>query len=108
MLEFCNPHTEVCEAQLDLTAISPARGPSSGGLPLTISGRSFNPGTKASFGMPPVVADALVVDSDTQLHATLPPLPGACGPVPITPERPGGFSVARRDIFSYTATAGAI
>lgn len=100
-LEFCNPHTEVCESRLDLTAVSPARGPSSGGLPLTITGRSFIPGTRVSFGMPAVAADALVLDSDTQLRATLPPLPGACGPVPITAERPDGFSVTRRDLFSY-------
>jgi hypothetical protein len=101
--EACNRDTELCEQALELHAIEPMHGPSSGGSLVTFRGRGFLPGTTVSFGTPGAQAPVLL-DSETELRAALPPSPspGSCGPVPVRVSRPGGFTVSRGDLFSYS------
>lgn len=99
--EVCNPINETCEPSLALDGISPAIGPTSGGLRLSISGRGFLPGTTVSIGQAGLPAEPIAISSPSQLEATLPAAPGTCSPVSIELKRPGGFSVKRDGLFTY-------
>ena len=100
--EVCNRDTELCEPALDLFAVEPKRGPSSGGSMIKLRGRGFLPGTTVSFGTPGTAAGPILLDSETELRATLPPSLGTCGAIPVRVSRPGGFMASRDDLFSYT------
>lgn len=99
--QTCNKRTEVCVPRLDLDAISPAFGPSSGGIELHGTGRGFTSGMTLSLGMPGRLATLLTLESESELRATLPAQPAACGPQPITITRPDGITVSRANLFSY-------
>lgn len=99
--EVCNPSTEACEPILDLYTVSPALGPSGGGLPVVLSGRGFVPGTSVWVGQTALLAEPVTLTSETQLQATLPASPRGCGHAPIELRRPGGIAVRREGLFSY-------
>lgn len=99
--EVCNSITEACEPGLVVDAVAPPRGPSSGGVPLRIIGRGFLPGTTVALGSPGRVAEPLMVVSETEIAAALPPWPGGCGPFAIEVSRPGGGRARRDGLFSY-------
>lgn len=99
--QICNNKTEVCVPRLDLDAISPAFGPSSGGIELLGTGSGFTPGMTLSLGMPSRLLTPLTLESASQLRVSLPARPAACGPQPITITRPDGITVSRSDLFSY-------
>lgn len=99
--QVCNSQTEVCVPRLDLDAVSPAFGPSSGGIELRGTGRGFTSGMTLSLGMPSRLVTPLNLDSQSELRASLPARPAACGPQLITITRPDGITVSRADLFSY-------
>lgn len=105
--EACNRGTELCEPApvpqaLELHAVEPTRGPSSGGSTVKLRGRGFLPGTTVSFGTPGTAAYSVSLDSESELRAELPASPGSCGPVPVRVSRPGGLTVSRDDLFYYS------
>jgi autotransporter-associated beta strand protein len=81
-----------------VTAISPAAGPATGGLTVTITGTEFTGATEVDFGTTP--ASNVEVVSDTQITATSPA--GAVGTVHVTVVTPGGVSTtSSADQFTY-------
>src|SRR5579872_2342398 len=63
-----------------LDTITPSRGPSAGGLTLSLSGQNFARG--ATVTVAGALATQVVVVSPTSITATLPARPGAFGKVP--------------------------
>ncbi len=103
--QSCNPLSQACEpapaATLVLTGISPALGPTSGGVTLELSGQRFLAG--ATVSIDGVAATQVSVMSETQLVATLPARPGAHGLVPVVVQNPNGQEASRSDLFAYFA-----
>lgn len=85
-----------------LTMVSPASGPTGGGVLVTLKGTRFAPGATVSFGGTP--ATMVKVVSDTQLEVTLPAKPGAFGKVAVTVNLQSGKSATLADAFSYYAS----
>ena len=84
-----------------VTAISPARGPDSGGTIVTVTGSGFTGTTAVDFGT--VQAANVVVVSDTSLTAVVPPVASA-GSVDVTVTNPLGTSATSgADQYSYVA-----
>lgn len=100
----CSPVSQACEAALDpvLTGVSPALGPTAGGVELVLTGQGFTAG--ATVRIDGVAATQVSVVSETQLVATLPARPGALGPVPVEVQNPGSPASSRSDLFSYFAS----
>jgi hypothetical protein len=81
-----------------VTGVSPAVGPSTGGLSVTITGLGFTGAPLVTFGSVP--ASSFVVDSPTQITAVCPPK--APGTVDISVTGPGGVSIPTvADQFTY-------
>lgn len=97
----CNSITERCETILGLDSLAPALGPTSGGVPLSISGHGFLPGTQLRMGKQGDTVRPLTIASEERLEFQLPAAPGTCGRVPVEVFRPGVESVRREDLFSY-------
>ena len=83
---------------LALTTISPALGPSTGGIPLTLTGTGFASGVTVSIGG----FSAMVTQiTPTQLTVTLPAAPLTKGKVPVIVRNQDGTMVNRADLFAY-------
>ncbi|MFG2827042.1 IPT/TIG domain-containing protein [Streptomyces sp. NPDC048434] len=80
-----------------LSSVSPASGPSAGGMPVTLTGSGFSGATVVRFG---AVSASFVVNSGTQITATA---PAGSGTVQVTVTGPGGTSNGVS--FSYTAVS---
>lgn len=80
-------------------SVSPARGPSSGGIKVAIHGRRFDPGMRVSFAG--VDSSLVSLTGEEEITATLPPSGGKVGLVEVMLTRPDGKVAARSDLFSY-------
>ena len=80
-----------------VTAISPARGPTGGGTPVTITGTGLAGATGVSFGG---AAGTITADSATQITVTSPAV-GNTGTVNVTVTTPAGTANAGQ--FTYYA-----
>lgn len=80
-----------------VTAISPASGPTSGGTKVLITGSGFTGATAVDFGG--VSAVIMMVDSDTEITATSPPGTGTVDVTVVTPS--GTSATGPADQFSY-------
>jgi hypothetical protein len=83
---------------LEITNVSPSRGPTAGGTIVIISGSGFTAATQVVFGA--VAAPAFVIHSDTLIQATSPA--GAAGVVDVTVVTAGG-NVTLAESFGYGA-----
>jgi hypothetical protein len=88
-----------------IASVSPAVGPSTGFVPVTITGAGF--AVDGDAGTQPIVrfngvpaTDVQLVDA-TSITATLPKNAGVHGPVTVEVENPGGFKTSRKDVFRY-------
>lgn len=81
-----------------MTSLSPNRGPTSGGTPVTISGRGFTGVDKVSFG---VHAADFHVDSDTQISTTSPPQPDASVQVTVSRGEHTSAEIGAFGTFTY-------
>lgn len=95
----CNQLTEVCEPGINLTAVSPPVGPSTGGVLMTLTGSAFIDGMTVKFDGAP--ASQVSVLSPTSLQALLPARPGVRGQVAVELGAPPAQLAARPDLFSY-------
>lgn len=84
---------------LRLGGVSPAAGPTVGGIKLTLSGAGFATGATVTVGGEP--AEDVEVWSSTLITATLPRKPGSFGYAQIAVRNPNGSSVERGDLFWY-------
>lgn len=84
---------------LELLSATPSKGPSSGGAQILIKGRGFFPDSTVTIRG--LAAPVVMAQSGRELVVTLPALPGALGPAPITVSNPDGSTVTRADLFSY-------
>jgi IPT/TIG domain len=91
------PPTPPDTAPPQVTAISPASGPTSGGSKVLITGSGFTGATAVDFGG--VSAVIMMVDSDTEITATSPPGTGAVDVTVVTPN--GASATGPADQFSY-------
>lgn len=91
--------SDLATPSLALTSAAPTRGPSSGGITLTLQGQLFQPGATVTIGA--VAASNVNVVSPSTLTLTLPAQPGRQGPIPITVRNPDGTTTSRGDLFSY-------
>ena len=86
----------------EVTEISPATGPATGGTSVTITGTDFTGVTAVDFGS--AAATSYTVDSATQITATS---PAGTGTVDVTVATIDGTSVQRaQDRFTYAASGG--
>lgn len=81
-----------------VTSIAPATGSALGYIPVVITGTGFTGATAVTFGTTP--ADTYVVDSDTQITASLPP--HAAGLVDVIVTAPAGTGT-KSNAFAYLA-----
>ena len=87
-----------------VTAVSPARGSTAGGTPVTITGTGFDGATAVTFGGTP--ATSFSVLSDSQITAISPP--GTAGANNVTVATVNGTSATGvADQFAYTAVSSA-
>jgi YVTN family beta-propeller protein len=83
-----------------ITAVTPARGPASGGTAVTITGTGFTGATAVAFGAVP--AASFTVRSDTEITATSPAATTA-GPADVTVTTPAGAgTTSPADRYTYT------
>lgn len=82
-----------------LSAVTPAIGPTTGGISLSLAGQNFAAGATVTIAGKPATATG----SATLLTATLPAQPGAFGLVPVVVQNPDGQKVSRSDLFAYFA-----
>ncbi|MSP60444.1 MAG: hypothetical protein EXR72_08890 [Myxococcales bacterium] len=101
----CGPEQEcingTCKKKrpkLILSAVTPSSGPSSGGIPLVLTGEDFAPGATVTIDGRP--ATGVSVISRTQINAILPAAPGVAGRVDVTVRLPDGRSASGK-LFSY-------
>lgn len=80
-------------------SVSPARGPSAGGIKVLVHGRRFDPGMRVSFAG--VESSQVSLTGEEELTATLPPSGGKLGLVEVKLTRPDGKEAARSDLFAY-------
>lgn len=88
--------TELCTL---LNQISPALGPSSGGVALQLKGQNFVQG--ATVTIDNVLATDLTIIAPDRLTVLLPAMPGAFGQVPVVISTPDGQRATRNDLFAY-------
>ncbi len=81
-----------------ITAVTPARGPTDGGIPIAVEGRGFAPDGTLFVGGRPVLAP--LRESDTRLSGVLPP--GAFGPADVQVVSSNGVAIAA-DAFTFGA-----
>jgi hypothetical protein len=81
-----------------VTTLSPASGPTSGGTVVTITGSNFVPGVKVLFGSTPAVVTSL---TSTTITATAPA--HVAGPVTVSVVHPDGGLATEASAFTYVA-----
>jgi hypothetical protein len=79
--------------------VSPSRGPTTGGIPITIRGRKFEADMRVQFAG--VDATQVSLKEDDVLGLLLPPNPGVIGPVEVRLLRNDGKEAVRQDLFAY-------
>lgn len=82
-----------------LSAVTPALGPTTGGIMLRLDGQSFADGAMVSIA--DTAATPVSVLSEASLTVTLPAHPGVFGKVPVAVKNPGAAAVSRDDLFAY-------
>ena len=85
-----------------IESISPSRGPSAGGLQLTLRGTGFAP--QSTVRVAGQASPKVAFVSDKELLVTLPPAPGRIGLVLVEVITPTGKVTGRADLFSYYST----
>jgi hypothetical protein len=85
--------------ELVIDSVSPARGPSTGGIKVAVHGRRFESGSAVGFAG--IDSAQVSLTGEEELTATLPPSPGKLGLVEVKVRRPDGKEVARSDLFAY-------
>ena len=85
-----------------IESISPSRGPSAGGLQLTLRGTGFAP--QSTVRVAGQASPKVAFVSDKELLVTLPPAPGRIGLVLVEVITPSGKVTGRADLFSYYST----
>lgn len=100
----CSPDMPVQQeaAAVTLSAVTPAAGPTAGGLEIALDGENFEAGATVLVGGE--AATHVNVTSPGHLTATLPANFGSWGPVDLTVTNPNGRTVTRGDVFSYYAS----
>ena len=93
------PPDQVMLPAPSVVGVMPPRGPTTGGITLTITGNNFAPGAAVTVGG--VRAMNVMVISPMQLTATLPVNPGKMGLVPLTVTNTDGKVGAINNAFSY-------
>ncbi len=88
-----------------VTAVMPPTGPTSGGVDLVVTGTGFQPG--AGLTVDGIAATGVTITSPTELHARLPPDPGALGKVAVKVGNPDGSS-GSAPVFAYFAAAASL
>lgn len=102
----CNLTTHVCETPSvlakdpDITSISPFAVSRAGGFAVRVLGRNFD--TLQSISINQINAEYTVTNS-TELSLTIPPMPGACGAVPILMTAQDGRMVLKTGKLRYRA-----
>lgn len=84
-----------------LSSVTPASGPTTGGITLTLSGTGFVPGASLAVQLGQVSATNVKWSSSTQVTADLPAQPGVVGPVDVTLTGGDGKTVKASGAFSY-------
>jgi hypothetical protein len=86
-----------------VTAVTPASGPATGGTQVTVTGNALSQVTAVDFGGTP--SSGFVVDSPTEVSATV---PAGSGTVDVTVTTPGGTSAqSTADQYTYAGAATA-
>lgn len=100
----CSPDMPVQreESAVTLSAVTPAAGPTAGGLEIALDGENFEVGATVLVGGE--AATHVNVTSPGHLTATLPANFGSWGPVDLTVTNPDGQTVTRGDVFAYYAS----
>lgn len=84
---------------LIIESVSPARGPSTGGIKVAVRGRRFDSGMRVSFAG--IDAGLASLTGEEEITTTLPPSGGKLGLVEVKVSRPDGVETGRSDVFSY-------
>jgi len=84
-----------------IIAVTPNRGPTAGGTPITITGTGFSPTATVTVGGKPATG-VVVNGAGTSITATTPP--GPAGPVDVSVVQTGADATARH-AFTYVAPA---
>ena len=100
--EVCDPETQTCRADVQITAIEPSLAPTSTAVKLSLSGRGIAPGSRLLFDGQPIEGAQIL--SDTRLTFQAPARPGGPLRPSIEIEHPSGVRARRGDLFSYYAT----
>ena len=101
-VDLASPDLALLGAAPGLDAMSPALGPTAGGVVITVDGTNFQPG--ATLTIAGAVATQVSVVSATRITALLPAQPGAWGKVAVVVKNPDGQTVSRSDLFAYYAS----
>lgn len=102
----CNLTTHICEEPSvlardpDITTISPFAVSRAGGFAVRVLGRNFDKLQSISINQ---VNAAYTVINPTELSLTIPPMPGACGAVPILMITQDGRMVQKTNMLRYRA-----
>jgi hypothetical protein len=83
---------------LALTGASPAQGPTTGNIDVTLSGNGFVTGTTVTIDGQPATVKSV---NQSQVVVNLPPRPGVKGAVTVVVTNPGGKTVMSASIFGY-------
>lgn len=83
---------------LALTGASPAQGPTTGNIDVTLSGNGFVTGTTVTISGQPATVKSV---NQSQVVVNLPPRPGVKGAVTVVVTDPGGKTVMSASIFGY-------
>ena len=100
VLNTCVPDTAPTPS---VSSVTPALGPTSGGITLTLDGANFVSGTSVSIAGR--AATQVTVVSPNRITLSLPASPGSLGLAPIMVSNPDGHSSSRSDLFSYYLTS---
>lgn len=82
-----------------LNVVTPAVGPTGGGIRVTLDGENFMPGATVTFAG--LAATEVTTVSPTRIAVTLPALPGAWGKIGVRVQNPDGAEAQRSDLFRY-------
>lgn len=84
-----------------VAGVTPARGPTTGNIAVTVGGSNFAAGMGLSVSFAGIAATNVQFLSDSKLTATLPAKLGAFGKVAVVVTNPSGQSGSNASVFSY-------